>query len=81
MQNLTRLKPDEQDYVELITAVLKSGCQPRHPRYPSKGGEGLNYLATQGGQFWLQLLDVDPASIKRLTALHPDWASATSGGV
>ena len=70
MQNVTRLKPDEKDYVNLITAVLRSACQPRRRRHPSKSGEGVEYLTTQDGQFWLGLIDVDPAAIERLIRLQ-----------
>ena len=74
MQDVTNLGPDEQDYTNLVVAVLKSGCQPPNRRYPrSKGGEGLDYLDTEDGQFWMGLIDVDPASMRRLVALHPDW--------
>ena len=74
MQGTTNLGPDEQDYTNLVVAVLKSGCQPPNRRYPrSKGGEGLDYLDTKDGQFWMGLIDVDPASMRRLVALHPDW--------
>ena len=73
MQDTTNLGPDEQDYTNLVVAVLKSGCQPRNRQYRSKGGEGLDYLDTEDGQFWMGLIDVDPASMRRLVALHPDW--------
>jgi len=79
MQDTTFLKPDEQDYSNLVAAVLKSACQPRHPRYPSKGGEGLGYLTTPGGQFWLGLIDIDPASIQRLTTLSDEESSHVTG--
>ena len=74
MQTPTNLNPDENDYTNLAIAVLKSGCQPRNRRYPrSKGGEGVGYLDTDDGQFWMGLIDIDPASMKRLITLHPDW--------
>ena len=74
MQDTTNLGPDEQDYTNLVVAVLKSGCQPPDCRYPrSKGGQGLDYLDTEDGQFWMGLIDVDPVSMRRLVALHPDW--------
>ena len=73
MQISINLNPDENDYTNLAIAVLKSGCQPRNRRCPSKGGAGVGYLDTDDGQFWLGLIDIDPTSMKRLITLHPDW--------
>ena len=72
MTDTTNLGPGEQDYTNLAIAVLKSGCQPHSRRPRRKGGQGLDYLDTEDGQFWMGLIDVDPASMRRLVALRPD---------
>ena len=69
MQTPTKTTPDESDYTNLVTAVLGSACQPRNPRRPSKGGEGLEYFATPDGRWWLGLIDVD---IERLIMLRKE---------
>ena len=75
MTDTTNLGPGEQDYTNLAIAVLKSGCQPHSRRPRSKGGQGLDYLDTEAGQFWMGLIDVDPASMRRLVALRPERMS------
>ena len=61
-------RPDQRDYIDLVVAIIESGCQPRNPRHPSRGGEGEGYLTTPGGRYWCRVIDVDPAYLLRRAA-------------
>ena len=65
MQAAVGTRPDCRDYTDLVVAIIESGCQPRNPRHPSRGGEGEGYLTTPGGRYWCRVIDVDPAYLLR----------------
>jgi hypothetical protein len=70
-EETTICEPREENYIDLIVAIIKQAIEE----------EGIGYVDTDGGKYWCDLAGIDIEYIKRAYEIHekhPDWKPFTS---